>query len=202
MTSYVLAQLAPVAALLDQGSAPADVPDNPDILRGGWRTGAVNQALDLIGRADPHFAGRSFTAPGHTHLLLAEDPEHDCLLYLRLSAEGRPVPEEAAEKTVTLTLAGTSDVECYRHRGDVEDDHPWLVRTFGEESIYACHPGTLRTIETSDDGCQLVLSRTPLASVGGSVPLTAYSYREALGTAQRILAATLPDGETTAQVTS
>jgi hypothetical protein len=202
LTSHALAHLAPVAALLNQGNEPADVPDNPDILQGGWRPGAVHQVLDLISRADPQFAGRSFTTPGHTHLLLAEDTEHDCLLYLRLYAEGSPGPEEATEKTVTLTLAGTSHVECYRHQGDVDDDHPWLVRTFAEESIYALHPGTVRTIETSDDGCQLVLARTTLAPTVGATPLTAYSYREALGTAQRILSAALPDDESAAEVTA
>ncbi|MFD8609668.1 hypothetical protein [Streptomyces sp. NPDC059631] len=202
MTSPVLAHLAPVAALLNQGSAPADVPDDPDILQGGWRPGAVHQALGLIKRADPQLAGRSFTAAGHTHLLLAQDTKHDCLLYLRLHAEGIPEPQAATETTVTLTLAGTSYVECYRHQGDIDEDHPWLVRTFAEESIYACHPGTLRTIATGDDGCQLVLARTALAPPVGATPLTAYSYREALGTAQRILTAALPGDQTAAGVTA
>ncbi|MFF3730715.1 hypothetical protein ACFYXM_10455 [Streptomyces sp. NPDC002476] len=185
-----LALLAPVTALLDQSSAPSDVPDSPDILHGGWLPHAARQALTLITGAHAAHAEASFTGNGHTYLLLHHDD--DVALYLRTHAEGTPAPAEATEKTVTLTLAGTHYLECFRHRGDVEADHPWYLRAFPPESVYACHPGTLRAVETSPDGVQLVAARVRLAPEGR--PLAADTYLDRLTAAQALIAPVLTGG--------
>ncbi|MFE9250756.1 hypothetical protein [Streptomyces sp. NPDC007088] len=191
-----LALLAPVTALLDQSSAPSDVPDSPDILHGGWLPYAARQALTLITAADAANAAESFTGNGHTHLLLHR--EDDVALYLRTHADGTPAPAEAAEKTVTLTLAGTHYLECFRHRGDVEADHPWYLRTFQPESTYACHPGTLRTTQTSPDGAQLVVARAPLAPEGPT--LDADTYLQILAAAQALITPALTGGHAATEV--
>ncbi|WP_332757129.1 hypothetical protein [Streptomyces sp. MT206] len=193
-----LALLAPVTALLDQSSAPSDVPDSPDILHGGWLPYAARQVLTLIAGAGAANAAGSFTGNGHAQLLLHH--EDDVALYLRTHADGTPAPAEAAEKTVTLTLAGTHYLECFRHRGDAEADHPWYLRTFQPESIYACHPGTLRTTETSPDGIQLVVARAPLAPQGPSLDPDAYLQR--LTAAQALITPALTGREAATEVSA
>ncbi|MFI9630082.1 hypothetical protein [Streptomyces sp. NPDC052042] len=193
----LLALLAPVTALLDQSSAPSDVP-NTDILHGGWLPYAARQTLTLIAGAGAANAAASFTGSGHTHLLLHH--EDDVALYLRSHAAGTPAPAEAAEKTVTLTLAGTHYLECFRHRGDAEADHPWYLRTFQPESIYACHPGTLRTLETSPDGVQLVVARAPLAPDGP--PLDADAYLQMVTAAQALITPVLTGGQAATEVSA
>ncbi|MET9776307.1 hypothetical protein ABZ023_18935 [Streptomyces sp. NPDC006367] len=193
-----LALLAPVTALLDQSSAPCDVPDSPDILHGGWLPYAAREALTLITGAAPANAAGSFTGNGHTHLLLHH--EDDVAVYLRAHADGTTAPAEATEKTVTLTLAGTHYLECFRHRGDAEADHPWYLRTFQPESIYACHPGTLRTTQTSPEGVQLVVARAPLAPEGPS--LDADAYRRMLTAAMSLIAPALTGGQAATEVSA
>ncbi|MFF9785719.1 hypothetical protein [Streptomyces nigrescens] len=193
-----LALLAPVTALLDQSSTPSDVPDSPDILHGGWLPHIAREALALIAEADPANAASSFTGNGHTHLLLRHGTEDNTAVYLRLHAAGTPMPGEAADKTVTLTLAGTHDLECYRHQGDIDADHPWYLRTFRPESIYACHPGTLRTIETSPDGVQLVVARALIAPDGPE--LAADNYLGMLTAAQALITPAIAGAQTATEV--
>ncbi|MEW1548325.1 hypothetical protein [Streptomyces tsukubensis] len=130
--------------LLRQGGHPADVPDDPRLLHGGWLPALTAQLLYLAATPAPGtHAHQSFTTPGHTHLLLQHPGARGCFAYLRLHAPGTPEPQAAADKTVTLTLTGSHTLEGYRHETDVRDDRPWLLRTFTPEAVYACHPGNL-----------------------------------------------------------
>ncbi|MFE0045215.1 hypothetical protein [Streptomyces albireticuli] len=180
----ILSLPAFVDALLDQGQSPHDVPDLTDGLTGGWLPAVTAQILDLLRAATAaERTPASFTGNGHTHLLLTTEDRR--AVYLRVPADGAPVPHAAADRTVVVTLTGTSTVEAYRTDADVDDDHPWYIHEFLPESAYACHPGTLHTTATSDDACHLVISRTPLTLLGD--PLTADAYEEAAARARETL---------------
>ncbi|MCL7376986.1 hypothetical protein [Streptomyces sp. 35G-GA-8] len=180
-----LSLFEPVAALLAQTGAPHDVPDSPGILCGNWLTPMTAQALALLSDTDPAHAGGSFTGNGHTHLLIAPSTDTRSAVYLRLHASGDVSPEAAADKTVVLGLAGTSDLEAFRHEGDVADDHPWYVREFGPESIYACHADTIVALRSSHDSCQLVITQDSLTPTGRT--LSADEYLRAVKSAHRLL---------------
>jgi hypothetical protein len=182
--------LEPVVQLLAQTASPFDVPADPAIFSESWLEPALLHTMSLLDDADVEKnAALSTTGGGVTHLFLTAEPADDYAVHLRIAGDGRPAVREPQEKSVVLTLAGTMELEAFRHRDDVTDDTPWYVRQFVPESIYACHPGTLHSVQQSEDAAQLVISRS--GSPGEGRALTADEYREAVGRTRAVLGRTV-----------
>ncbi|AUY52535.1 hypothetical protein [Streptomyces sp. CB01881] len=194
--------IQPVVQLLAQTASPYDVPADPEIFNENWLEPTLTRTLALLREADPEkLAATSVTGSGLTYLSLASDVEKDYSVHLRIAGEGKPVPRDPAEKAVVLTLGGTMELEAYRHGGDVESDTPWYVRQFTPENIYACHPGTLHSVEQSEDAVQLVISRGEAPAIGR--PLDADEYRLAAERTRQLLDRVLESRRTeTAQIAS
>ncbi|MEU5330833.1 hypothetical protein [Streptomyces parvus] len=182
--------LKPVVQLLAQTASPFDVPADPEIFSESWLEPALRHALSLLDEADvERNAALSSTGGGLTHLFLTADDADDYAVHLRVAGEGDLTVREPQEKSVVLTLAGTMELEAFRHSGDVAEDTPWYVRQFVPENIYACHPGTLHSVEQSEEAAQLVISRNGTPGQGRA--LTADEYREALGRIRTVLGRTI-----------
>ncbi|MFE8945368.1 hypothetical protein [Streptomyces sp. NPDC007856] len=192
----------PVVQLLAQTSSPYDVPADPEIFSENWLEPVLTRSLALLREANPQeHAPASATGSGLTYLALTSDVEKDYAVHLRIAGEGEAVPRDPAEKSVVLTLGGTMELEAFRHGGDVDADTPWYVRQFAPENIYACHPGTLHSVEQSEDAVQLVISRGATPAVGRS--LSVEEYRLAADRAQHLLGHVLESrGGAVAQISS
>ncbi|OKI09461.1 hypothetical protein A6A06_01805 [Streptomyces sp. CB02923] len=178
--------IQPVVQLLGQTSSPYDVPADPEIFNGNWLEPALAHARSLLQSADREtHALESTTGHGLTHVFLASDQAENYSVHLRMRGEGDAVPRDPAEKAVVLTLGGTMELEAFRHAGDVDEDTPWYVRQFSPESVYACHPGTLHSVQQSDDAVQLVITQGAAGAPGRR--LTAAEYREAADRARNLL---------------
>jgi hypothetical protein len=184
--SFPESYIKPVIQLLTQTSSPFDVPADPRIFSHSWLEPVSAHALSLLDAVgDGETAPFSSTGGGLTHLLLASNSADNFTVHLRVAGEGDVTVREAQEKSVVLTLSGSMELEAFRHGGDVDDDTPWYVRQFVPENVYACHPGTLHSIQQSDDAIQLVISRGMHSEPGRA--LTADECRAVLDRARQTL---------------
>ncbi|MGD6750359.1 hypothetical protein [Streptomyces sp. BH105] len=166
-------QLPPfVDPLLDQGPDARDVTDitfdNRD-----WLKPLVSGVLGCLVNADTvKAAEQSFRAHGYAHLALCTSAEGP-YLYLRLAPDGQMAPWTVENVTVVLTLAGTVAVEMYRSE-ELLKEGPDYARSFGVGQVFCAHPEVQCATQSSHDGMQLAVSRTPAGSDAHALSLNEY----------------------------
>lgn len=174
--------LPPIAlALLDQGPDPTDLPDLAAC--GARRHWAYPMAEHLRGQIAAAGSGRGtgFQANGHLYLLTGT-PENGTAggltTFLQLSGPGHAAPRQLAGTVVVITLSGSVDLAVYRHQQDIDSQQPHYARTFGPQSIFACHQGTLCCLQSSQDSMQVVVTRDRPVHVRDRLPLSPTEVRD------------------------
>ncbi|MEU9015078.1 hypothetical protein AB0D12_36185 [Streptomyces sp. NPDC048479] len=161
----------------------------------------AKRILDLLD--SPSTADGSTTssaADGHTYLQV-EGPTSDGLtLYARLAGRGHAGPRPMLDTAVVLTLAGSIELEAYRHQQDVDSRSPQYVRSFPPETAFAAHAGTLCTLQSSADGVQLIVTDGRLKDTG--VLPSAEERRSAVRDTRKRLAHALESTEVRGRGTS
>ncbi|MBD0675639.1 hypothetical protein [Streptomyces sp. CBMA156] len=184
----------PVAGLaaLDPGT----VADPGQLVSDAWLAPVTDLARSLLDSAPGEFATTSYTAAGHTTLLLATPADGHPAWYLRLP-DGTPTdPRPATRPTAVLPLTGALDLALYRDRDDVQGDRPQYLRALNPGQLCLLHRGATVRFTGAEDGVQLIPTQLPLDDAD-PVPLTREAYRAAVEAARARLADPAPNAAAT-----
>ncbi|MER6090023.1 hypothetical protein [Streptomyces bluensis] len=164
-----------VDRLLDQGRDPGEIPKIPVSSATGWLGPFAARVLSALGTGAQEPAD-AFLAHGYVHLPLAAP--HGRAVHLRLAAHTAMESWPVLATSVVLTVTGTVALEMYREVADSLQGRPQYARSFGPEQMFAVHPGTQCSTQSSPDGVQVLAAASPTPRVG--TLLSGDEYRAAV----------------------
>ncbi|MFD7054253.1 hypothetical protein ACFWBS_35660 [Streptomyces mirabilis] len=171
-----------VDRLLDQGLDPGEIPEVPVSSATGWLGPLAARILSVPNSGMPQPAD-AFLAHGYVHLPLPAPG--DRAVYLRLASHSAMEPWPVLATSVVLTVAGTVALEMYQEVADSLSGRPQYARSFGPEQVFAVHPGTQCSTQSSPDGVQVLAAASTSPRVGTS--LTGDEYAAATQRARWVL---------------
>ncbi|MFJ9585329.1 hypothetical protein [Streptomyces acidicola] len=164
-----------VDRLLDQGRDPGEIPEIPVSSATGWLGPLAARVLSALGTG-AHEPADGFLAHGHVHLPLSA--LNGRAVHLRLAAHTGMEPWPVLATSAVLTVAGTVDLEMYQEVADSLRGRPRYARSFGPEQMFAVHPGTQCSTQSSPDSVQVLAAASPTPRVG--TPLSGDEYTAAV----------------------
>ncbi|MER7937914.1 MULTISPECIES: hypothetical protein [unclassified Streptomyces] len=164
-----------VDRLLDQGRDPSEIPEIPVSSATGWLGPLAARVLSALSTGT-HEPADAFRAHGYVHLPLPA--LNGRAVHLRLAAHTAMEPWPVLATSVVLTITGTVALEMYQEAAGSLDGRPQYARSFGPEQMFAVHPGTQCSTQSSPDSVQILATATPTPVVG--TPLTADEHAAAV----------------------
>jgi hypothetical protein len=168
--------------LLDQGRDPGENPEIPVASTTGW-LGPLAARILSVPDTGTHQPADAFLAHGYVHVPLPAPGGR--AFYLRLASHSAMEPWPVLATSVVLTVAGTVALEMYQEVADSLAGRPQYARSFGPEQVFAVHPGTQCSTQSSPDGVQVLAAASTSARVGTS--LTGDEYAAAAQRARWVL---------------
>ncbi|MFF3404300.1 hypothetical protein ACFYW6_38400 [Streptomyces sp. NPDC002659] len=171
-----------VDRLLDQGRDPGEIPQLPASSATGW-LGLLAARILSVPDTGTRQPADAFLAHSYVHLPFPAPGGR--AIYLRLASHSAMEPWPVLTTSVVLTVAGTVTLEMYEEAADSRAGRTQYARSFGPEQVFAVHPGTHCSTQSSPDGVQVLATASTSPRLGTS--LTGDEYAAAAQRARWVL---------------